>query len=94
MSENYAICSFPPDATGECKKSENFKCIKVEGNFDLDAVGILASIVGPLAQNRISLYVISTYDTDYVLIHAKNIDRAVSCLDNFGHTFVNLEDKA
>ena len=67
--------------------------VVVEG-FDLDAVGVLASIAGPLAQNRISLYVISTYDTDYVLIHAKDIDKAVSCLDNFGHTFVDLKDKA
>ena len=53
---------------GECTKSGNWKCIKVEGSFDLDAVGVLASIAGPLAQNKISLYVISTYDTDYILI--------------------------
>ena len=79
---------------GECQKSENFKCIKVEGSFDLDAVGVLASIAGPLAQNRISLYVISTYDTDYVLIHAKNIDKAVSCLDKLGHTFMDLKEEA
>ena len=77
---------------GECTKSENWKCIKVEGSFDLDAVGVLASIAGPLAQNKISLYVISTYDTDYVLIHAKNIDRATSCLRESGHTFVNMEE--
>jgi hypothetical protein len=122
MSQNFSICSFPPDAAlpawahrssilsitktpkeitlvceenhvpGECQKSENFKCIKVEDSFDLDAVGVLASIAGPLAKNRISLYVVSTYDTDYVLIHANNIDRAVSCLDKFGHTFVDLKE--
>ncbi|MFC1633924.1 ACT domain-containing protein [Planctomycetota bacterium] len=79
---------------GECKKSEHWKCIKVEGRFDLDAVGVLASIAGPLAQNKISLYVISTYDTDYVLIQTKNIDKAMSCLDKFGHTFIDLEEEA
>jgi hypothetical protein len=124
MSQKFAICSFPPDATfsdwahsssilsitrtpkeitlvceenhvpGECQKSGNFKCIKVEGSFDLDAVGVLASMAEPLAQNKISLYVISTYDTDYVLIHAKNIDKAVSCLDKFGHTFMDLKEEA
>ncbi len=79
---------------GDCKKSENFKCIKVEGRFDLDAVGVLASIAGPLAQNKISLYVISTFDTDYVLIHAENVDKAVSCLEKFGHTFINSKEEA
>jgi len=124
MPQNYAICSFPSDATfpdwthsppiisitktskeitlvceenhvpGECTKSGNWKCIKVEGSFDLDAVGVLAGIAGPLAQNKISLYVISTYDTDYVLIHANNIDKVVSCLDDFGHTFVDLKEES
>ena len=122
MPENYAICSFPPDAAfpdwehhpsilsitktpkeitlvceenlvpGECTQSENWKCIKVEGSFDLDAVGVLSSIAGPLAQNGISLYVISTYDTDYILIHAKNIEKTVSCLRESGHTFINTEE--
>ena len=77
---------------GACKTSENWKCIKVEGSFDLDAVGVLASIAEPLAQNKISLYAISTYDTDYILIHAKNIDKAVSCLKTFGHTIIDLKE--
>ena len=79
---------------GECQKSENWKCITVEGRFDLDAVGVLASIAGPLAQNKISLYALSTYETDYVLIHAKNIDKAVLCLDKFGHSIIDAKEKA
>lgn len=121
LPENYAICSFPPDASlpewadrpsifsvtktpkeitivceeshvpGECQKSENWKCIKIEGCFDLDVVGVLASITEPLAQNKISLYVISTFDTDYVLIHANDMDKAISCLSEFGHSFVGMD---
>jgi len=75
---------------GECKKSDNWKCIKIEGRFDLDAVGVLAGIAGPLAQSKISLYVISTFETDYILIHANDIDKAVSCLENFGHSFMGV----
>lgn len=77
---------------GEYKKSENWKCIKVEGSFDFDTVGILAGISGPLAQSKISLYVISTFETDYVLIHAKNINRAVSCLEKSGHSFIGFNE--
>jgi len=79
---------------GDCHKSENFKCIKVEGSFDLDAIGVIAGISKPLAQSKISIFVVSTYDTDYVLIHAKDIDMAVSCLTGFGHTFVDLAERS
>jgi hypothetical protein len=72
---------------GDCRKSENWKCIKIEGSFDLDAIGVVAGISKPLAESRISIYVVSTYDTDYVLIKAKDIDRAVSCLSKCGHKF-------
>ena len=77
-----------------CNKSGNFKCIKVEGCFDLNAVGVLASIAEPLAQSKISIYVLSTYETDYILIHAEDIDTAVSCLTEFGHTFVETIDES
>jgi len=76
-----------------CKKSGSFKCIKVEGSFDLNATGVLASIAEPLAQNKISIFVLSAYDTDYILVHAEHIDAAVSCLSEFGHTFVESTDK-
>ena len=72
---------------GDCRKSKNWKCIKVEGSFDLDAIGVIAGISKPLAESQISTYVVSTYDTDYVLINAKDIDKAVSCLTIFGHKF-------
>jgi len=73
---------------GDCQKSENWKCIKVEGSFDLDAIGVIAGISKPLARSKISIFVVSTYDTDYVLINAKDIDKAVSCLSKCGHKFI------
>jgi len=76
------------------KKSGQWKCIKVEGCFDLNAVGVLASIAEPLAQNKISIFVLSTFETDYILIHAEDVNTAVSCLTEFGHTFVESTDKS
>ncbi|MBN2102856.1 ACT domain-containing protein [bacterium] len=79
---------------GKCRKSENWKCMKVEGSFDLHTIGVLESIAAPLAKNKISLYVVSTYDTDYILIHATDLDSAVSCLTEYGHTFVDISDQS
>ncbi|MHC4431083.1 MAG: ACT domain-containing protein [Planctomycetota bacterium] len=77
---------------GDCRKSGNWKCIKVEGSFDLDAIGVIAGISRPLAESRISIYVVSTYETDYVLIKAKDIDKAVACLSKCGHKFTESKE--
>lgn len=72
----------------QCDESRRWKCIKVEGSFGFDAIGVIASLAEPLTLSKISLYVVSTYDTDYVLIQVRDIDAAVSCLTEAGHTFV------
>ena len=70
------------------KKSIGWKCIKVVGSFDFHEIGVLAGIAVPLAQSNISIYVISTYETDYILVDSNKIEMAVSCLTETGHTFV------
>lgn len=64
-----------------------WRVIKVHGPFVLSEVGVLASLAGPLAAARISLFVISTFDTDYLLVSSENLDAAVSVLERTGHSF-------
>jgi hypothetical protein len=47
--------------------------------------GVLASILGPLATAGVSIFAISTYDTDYVLVREQNFAAAVGCLKAAGH---------
>jgi hypothetical protein len=69
----------------EAPCERGYRAIKVEGTLALDLVGILASIAGPLAESRIAIYAISTYDTDYVLVKAADLARAVAALERAGH---------
>jgi len=64
-----------------------WRVIKVQGPFVLSEVGVLAALAGPLAAARISLFVLSTFDTDYLLISSENLDAAISVLERAGHTF-------
>jgi hypothetical protein len=48
-------------------------------------VGILVAIANPLAEAGISIFAISTYDTDYVLVKAHDLERAVAALEGAGH---------
>jgi hypothetical protein len=60
--------------------------LKVEGPLPLSAIGILHSITGPLAGAGISIFAISTHDTDYLLVKAEAMGRAVQALAAAGHT--------
>jgi len=46
---------------------------------------VLASIAGPLAGAHISLFSLSTYDTDYILVREQDVPAAIDCLRKAGH---------
>ena len=64
----------------------DFRVLKIEGPFDFSLTGILLAVIGPLAEVGISIFAVSTYDTDYVLVKRKDLKQAVSVLCTFGHT--------
>jgi uncharacterized protein len=63
--------------------NSGWRCLKVEGPLDFALTGILASLAVPLAQAGISIFAISTYDTDYLLV--KDLDGAAAALTAQGH---------
>jgi uncharacterized protein len=63
----------------------DWRCLKVEGPFDLALTGVLASLVGPLATAGISMFTVATYDTDYILVKNQDIVRALEVLEQAGH---------
>ena len=67
------------------KVDRGWRVLKVEGPLDLSLTGILASIAVPLAEAQINIFAISTFDTDYVLVKAEKLDRAIGVLRSAGH---------
>jgi len=61
--------------------------LKVQGPLDFDLTGILASLVEPLAGAGVSIFAISTYDTDYILVREKDLEKAKRVLLASGHSF-------
>ncbi len=60
--------------------------LKVEGPLAFSLTGVLASLAQPLAEAAISIFVVSTYDTDYLLVKARDLDSAVADLAEAEHT--------
>ncbi len=69
------------------KAERGWRVLKVMGPLDFSLVGILSSLISPLAKNNISIFALSTYDTDYVLIKKESFEKALEILDNF-HTIL------
>jgi uncharacterized protein len=64
----------------------SWRVMKVHGPFDLSEVGVLAALVAPLATAGVSVFTISTFDTDYLLMQCSQLREAVANLRNAGHT--------
>jgi hypothetical protein len=57
-----------------------WRAFGVEGKLDLSAIGILSAILSPLARAGISIFSISTFDTDYILVRTDVLEKASSVL--------------
>lgn len=62
-----------------------WKGLKVEGFLDFGLTGILAGISAVLAGKEVSIFAVSTYDTDYILVKGKDLETAVEALEEAGY---------
>ena len=69
------------------KSSPDWKCLKVAGPLDFKLTGILAGITEVLAKEKLSVFAISTFDTDYILIKKQDLTHAISALERTGYRF-------
>lgn len=79
-SDELSIVCIEDSIPNDIKCEKDWRILKVEGPLDFSLIGILASISTILAQKGISIFAISTYDTDYILVKNKDIDNAVESL--------------
>ncbi|WP_243373752.1 ACT domain-containing protein [Microvirga solisilvae] len=63
-----------------------WRCFRILQVFDFSVPGILASVLVPLAQAGIGIFASSTFSTDYVLVKAGDLDRAMEALNAAGHS--------
>jgi hypothetical protein len=64
----------------------DYRAVRVVGPLPLDLIGIVAALAEPLAREGVSLFAISTYETDYVLVKAADLPRAMQAWRRAGHT--------
>jgi hypothetical protein len=67
------------------KAERGWRCLKVIGHFDFETTGVLASLAAPLANAGISIFAVSAYETDYIMIKESNLEKAKQTLEADGH---------
>ena len=75
----------PLDAT---EREDGWRGFKICGVLDFSLVGILAQIADTLAKNNISIFAVSTYNTDYVFVKEDRFYDALTALNNVGYNVV------
>ena len=67
---------------------DNWKAIKIVGTLDFALIGILSKISTILAQAEISIYALSTYNTDYILVKSDKLENTVEILEKNEYEFI------
>lgn len=83
----------PEDRVPEGVRAERgWRALRVAGPLDFSLTGVLSSLAGPLADAGVSVFALSTFDTDYLLVRERQLELAVTTLTRAGHTVRSGED--
>ena len=83
--EELSITTLQSTVPAGVRCERDYRAVRVRGPLPLHLVGILAAIADPLAAAGVSIFAISTYDTDYVLVKAPELESALNVLRQAGH---------
>ena len=87
--ENSLVCltgEVPENATD---REDGWRAFRIQGVLDFSLIGILSAISGILAENKIGIFAISTFNTDYILVKSENYQKAADALARAGYTLTD-----
>ncbi|MBQ6887757.1 MAG: ACT domain-containing protein [Lachnospiraceae bacterium] len=80
------VCITDDTPNNILEREDGWKAFKIQGTLDFSLIGILSKISTILAENEIGIFVVSTFNTDYILVKKENFDRALRLLESNGYT--------
>ena len=80
------VCRTEDTPAETVKREDGWKGFRIQGVLDFSLIGILAKLSGILAEHRIGIFTVSTFNTDYILVKRENFGRALEVLSSAGYT--------
>lgn len=82
------VCKTEDTPQNTITRDDGWKGFRIQGILDFSLIGILSKLSGILAEQKIGIFAVSTYNTDYILVKEENFERALEVLDSEGYTIV------
>ena len=89
--EKSLVCITEDVPSNVTEREDGWMAFRIQGVLDFSMIGILSEISGLLAENKIGIFVISTYNTDYVLTKKENYQRVLDVLNRAGYKIAGDE---
>ncbi len=85
------VCRTEYAPSNTVEREDGWKMLRIQGQMEFSLVGVLARITKVIADEKIGVFAVSTYNTDYVLTKKEDFDKAVFALENNGYVidFIN-----
>ena len=82
------VCRTEHTPSETLERDEGWRGFRIQGSLDFSLIGILSKLYGILAEHKIGIFAVSTYNTDYILVKEENYERALEALASNGYSFV------
>ena len=82
------VCKTEDTPGNTTDRDDGWRGFRIEGVLDFSLIGILSKISGILAENKIGIFAVSTYNTDYILVKKENFEKALRVLGEAGYEIV------
>jgi hypothetical protein len=90
-SELSVVCAQAHVPKENMRSERDWRCLMVEGPLDFSLTGVLSALLAPLAEAGVSVFTLATFDTDYLLVRAAQLDLAVETFSAAGHPVAAAE---
>ena len=82
------VCKTEDAPENMIEREDGWKGFRIQGVLDFSLIGILSKITGILAENKIGIFAVSTYNTDYILVKEENFELSLEVLESEGYNIV------
>lgn len=83
------VCSTKSVPKNAVECDNGWRGFRIEGQLDFSLIGILSKISTLLAENKIGIFAVSTYNTDYIFTKEENFEKAINVLRDNGYKIIN-----
>lgn len=86
--ENSLVCKSESVPDNVIEREDGWKAFRIQGMLDFSLIGILSKITTILAEHKIGVFAISTFNTDYIFVKEENFSKAIELMRSAGYSII------